>query len=100
MIVSARQSYHVWTLTAAQLSFCDFINSHAVVVIHGATAHIGVTLIDSGIDRRTLFRVACPTTLCACNDTRSDPFTYFGDSIEGASCVRDADLISRCNKPC
>jgi hypothetical protein len=37
-----------------------FVDAHAVVVIHGAAAHVRVALIDGGVDRRALLRVARP----------------------------------------
>jgi hypothetical protein len=64
------------------------------VVVEYRPAHVGVALVDGGVDRGAVAGVAGPAALGAGDDAGTDAIGDVGDREECAARVADANLVA------
>src|SRR5580704_2329234 len=86
-------------LDEARVQLGGLFDAHAVVVVDGSPAHVGVARVDSSVDRRALLRKTWPTAFGAGDHARTHAIAYIRDGKERAASVGHAHLVPGCNFP-
>jgi len=73
------------TSKSANYLLADSLDAHAIVVIERAASHVRITVVDSCVDRRVVFRAAELPALGAGDHGRPDAIAHVRDGNERAS---------------